>query len=238
MTGASWKQALRCSRSDPKYTLSRQSAQRWKLGRPLGRVDGVPVGGKGEIDVAPNATTGGAVPRVQKCATPFGAIPQVEKRCRTAHWQYQHAGLGILPDGAECSSRRRNPSEASRKAGKDRRPRFQPACARRQLEPMPVIQSAFRILVLCGRAEAHVSDELAKSERNRWHGVSRILVRLRKQRIGRCRLYLPVLSGLDPRDPNTRARAPAGVREFDGSLRGLWIALYRPWFKDAAVEIR
>jgi Asp-tRNA(Asn)/Glu-tRNA(Gln) amidotransferase A subunit family amidase len=228
---------------DPENVMAqaRESTERWKAGKPLGPLDGVPIAIKDELDTVPYPTTAGTrfLGRggAREDAT---VVARLRKAGALIIGKANMHEIGILPDAMNAQyGPVRNPYGPAREAGGSssgcaaavaaglcaaaigadaggsiRIPAGH--CGVVGLKPAFGRVSEFGAVPLAWSV-AHVGPIAATAE-------------------DAALVYLAI-TGPDPRDPNTQAQPRAEVHGFDGSLRGVRIGVFRDWFSDASREI-
>ncbi|MCW5978161.1 MAG: amidase [Bryobacteraceae bacterium] len=227
--------------ADDVLSQARESTRRWKAGKPLGPLDGVPIAIKDEIDMAPYPTTAGT--RFLGRA-PAQTDSTVVARLRSAGalllGKANMHEIGILPDGLNPHyGPVRNPYNLAHEAGGSSSGsaaavaaglcaaavgadgggsiRIPAAyCGVVGLKPTYGRVSEFGAVPLAPSV-AHLGPIAATAED--------------------AALLYAVIAGPDPKDPNTQLQPPVRTGGFDGALEGVRIGIYRDWFSDAAGEV-
>ena len=231
---------IACNREDV-LSQAREATQRYAEGRPLGPLDGVPIAVKDEIDMVPYPTTVGTRFLGETAATMDSTVVS---RLRSAGslliGKTNMHEIGILPFGVNPHfGAVRNPYNPARDSGGSSSGsaaavasglcpaaigadgggsiRIPAAfCGVVGLKPTYGRVSEFGAAPLCWSV-AHVGPIGATVE-----DVARVYA---------------VIAGRDSADPHTLGQPPLRIEDFDGTLRGVRIGIYRDWFCDADSEV-
>jgi Asp-tRNA(Asn)/Glu-tRNA(Gln) amidotransferase A subunit family amidase len=228
-------------RSDDVITQAREATRRYQTGKPLGPLDGVPIAIKDEIDMVPYPTTAGT----RFLGTSEAQVDStVVARLRSAGalliGKTNMHEIGILPNGLNAHHGPvRNPygpgHEAGGSSGGSAAAVAAGLCAAAigadgggsiripaaycglvGLKPTFGRVSEFGAVPLAWSV-AHLGPIAATAED--------------------AALIYAAIAGPDPLDSNTCLQPPARAVEFERSLKGLRIGVYREWFSDAARDI-
>jgi len=221
---------------------ARASAQRYKAGRPLSLLDGVPVAVKDEMDALPYPTRVGTRFLGE---SPARQDATVVARLRTAgaliigKANMHEIGIGVTGQNPHNGTARNPYDPGHYTGGSSSGPA---AAAASGLCPAAVgadgggsirIPSAFCGLVglkpTFGRLSTFGGAPLTWS--NDQYGP------LAGSATDAAILYT-LMAGPDPRDPNTLGQPPVSLDGFGRTdLKGLTLGIYRPWFEHAAPEV-
>ena len=220
---------------------AREATLRWKAGRPLGALDGVPIAVKDELDMVPYPTTAGT--RFfggSKAQTDSTVVARLRTAGALLVGKTNMHEIGILPDGLNAHY------------GPVRNP-YGPACEAGGSSSGSAAAVAAGLCAAAIGADGGGSIRIPAS----WCGVVGLKPTFgRVSEFGAVPLAWSVahvgpiaataedaaqvyaaISGPDPRDLNTRLQPPVRVDGFDGSLRGVRVGVYREWFSDARNEV-
>lgn len=229
-----------CDHNDV-MSQARESTLRWKVGRPLGVLDGVPIAVKDELDMVPYPTTAGTRFLGKRKAH---ADSTVVARLRSAGallvGKTNMHEIGILPDGLNAHyGPVRNPYGPAHEAGGSSSGSAAavaaglcaaaigadgggsiriPAsyCGMVGLKPTFGRVSEFGAVPLAWSV-AHIGPIAATAE-------------------DAAHVYAAI-SGPDQRDSNTQLQPPVLFAGFQSSLRDVRIGIYRDWFSHASNEV-
>jgi len=231
--------AIVACREDDLMSQARASAQRFREGRPLGVLDGVPVAVKEEFDMVPYPTTVG---------TSFlGRSPASEDATTVARLRAAGAllvgkanmheiGIGVTGINPHHGATR-NPHDPEHVSGGSSS--GSAAAVAAGLCPVALgadgggsirIPSALCGLVGLSPTYARVSSFGAAPLAWTVDHYGPIAGSAQDAAIA-----YAVLAGPDPKDPGTRRQPPVSLEAFDDlDLRGLTLGVYRPWFEHAS----
>jgi Asp-tRNA(Asn)/Glu-tRNA(Gln) amidotransferase A subunit family amidase len=217
---------------------ARGSTQRYREGRPLGPLDGVPVAVKDELDQVPYSTTAGtSFLGRERAATDATAVARLRAAgaLLVGKTNMQEAGMGVTGINPHHGTPR-NPHDPSRVAGGSSS--GSAAAVAAGLCPIALSADAggsIRIpAALCGvvglkptfgRVSEHGAVQL---------GWSCAHVGVMGATARDVALAYAAVAGADSLDPNTASQPAPDVPDLDvANGAGLQIGVYTPWFEDA-----
>lgn len=218
------------------------SAARWKQGKPLSILDGVPVPVKDELDQAGYRTTVGTkflgTTRATEDATVVARL-RAAGAVLVGKTNMHEIGMGVTGLNPNHGSAR-NPYDPTRATGGSSS--GSAAAVAAGFGPLAVGADgggSIRIpAALCGlvglkatygRVSEHGAAPLCWSVAH----VGPLAGSAADAALG-----YALMAGADPRDTNTLSQPAPHLKDFDNpSLAGLRIGLYRPWFEDARSEV-
>jgi Asp-tRNA(Asn)/Glu-tRNA(Gln) amidotransferase A subunit family amidase len=231
---------IACIREDV-MAQAGEAARRWKAGRSLGPLDGVPIAVKDELDMLPYPTTAGTCFLGRSKPE---ADSTVVARLRAAGallvGKTNMHEIGILPNGLNPHHGAvRNPYGLAHEAGGS--------------------SSGSAAAVAAGLSAAAIGADGGGSIRIPASYCGLVGLKPTFGRVSEsgavplawsvahlgpmapmaedAALVYAVISGPDPQDSNTHLQPPVQIDRFDGTLKGLRLGIYRDWFSDAAAEI-
>jgi Asp-tRNA(Asn)/Glu-tRNA(Gln) amidotransferase A subunit family amidase len=233
--------AVIACRGDDVMAQAREASRRHKAGRPLGPLDGVPIGIKDEIDMVPYPTTAGTrFLGSREAQVDSTVVARLRAAGALLIGKTNMHEIGILPNSLNPHHGPvRNPYGPAHEAGGSSSGsaaavgagmfaaavgadgggsiRIPAAyCGLVGLKPTFGRVSEFGAVPLA-TSVAHLGPIAATAEDAAF-------------------LYAAI-SGPDPQDPNTQRQPPVQVDELYACLRGLRIGIYQEWFRDAAGEV-
>lgn len=215
-----------------------ESARRWREGRPLGPLDGVPVAVKDELDQRPYPTTVGTRFLGKQ---PAGADAFVVGRLREAgallvgKANMHEIGIGVTGVNPHHGAAR-NPHDPRRMTGGSSS--GPGAAVAAGLCPIAIGADgggSIRVpAALCGVVGLKPTFGRVSESGAAPLCWSVAHVGPLAASVDDCALAYAAIAGPDPADANSLRQPPAtleGLR--DGALRGVRLGIYRPWFEDA-----
>jgi Asp-tRNA(Asn)/Glu-tRNA(Gln) amidotransferase A subunit family amidase len=226
--------------ADDLRAQARASAERYRDGRPVGPLDGVPIAVKDELDQTPHPTTVGTRFLRQVPARDATAVARLRAAgaLLVGKTNMQEAGLGVTGINPHHGTAR-NPHDPWRVTGGSSS--GSAAAVAAGLCPVAVSADAGGSIrvpsALCGLVGLKptfggVSEAGAATLGWSIAHVGAIGATARDVALA----YL-AMAGPDPLDPNTLRQPPALAPDFGAGVAGLTIGVYRPWFEDAAPDI-
>jgi Asp-tRNA(Asn)/Glu-tRNA(Gln) amidotransferase A subunit family amidase len=227
--------------SDDVMSQAREATRRWKAGKSLGPLDGVPIAIKDEVDMVPYPTTAGTRFLGRGPAqTDSTVVARLRSAGALLLGKANMHEIGILPDALNPHHGPvRNPYNLAHEAGGSSSGsaaavaaglcaaavgadgggsiRIPAAyCGVVGLKPTYGRVSEFGAVPLA-QSVAHLGPIAATAED--------------------AALVYAAIAGPDPKDLNTQLQPPVQTGRLDGSLEGVRIGIYRDWFSDAASEV-
>ncbi len=234
--------AFRAVDPDDLLTQARASAERFRAGRPLGLLDGVPVAVKDEVDQVPYGTTVGTSFMGRE---PAGEDAMIVARLRAAGalliGKTNMHEIGINPDGFnQHYGIIRNPYRLDCHAGGSSN--GSAAAVAAGICPVAIgadgggsirIPAALTGMVGLKATFGRVSE----------HGAAPLTWSMGHlgpigATVGDVALVYACIAGPDVRDPNSLHQPPVSLAGWDDAdLSGVRLGIYRPWFEHASATI-
>ncbi|MEK6611885.1 MAG: amidase [Gemmatimonadota bacterium] len=230
-------------RRDDIVAQARASAERWKSGNPFGVFDGVPIAAKDEIDQAGYVTTIGT--KLFEGAQPAAHDSTAVARLRAAgavmvgKANMHEIGIGVTGFNQHHGSARNPYNDAHHTGGSS----AGPACVvGAGLVPMAIgadgggsirLPASFCGIVGLKPTYGRISE----------HGAAPLCWSVAYLGpLANCArdaaLAYEVMSGADPRDPNSVGHPAADIDDrAPRSLAGIRLGVFWPWFRDAQPEV-
>jgi Asp-tRNA(Asn)/Glu-tRNA(Gln) amidotransferase A subunit family amidase len=218
-----------------------EATRRHKAGRPLGPLDGVPIGVKDEIDMVPYPTTVGTrFLGSREAPIDSTVVARLRNAGALLIGKTNMHEIGILPNSLNAHHGPvRNPYAPAREAGGSSSGSAAAVAAGLCAAAIGAdgggsirIPAAYCGLVglkpTFGRVSEFGAVPLAPSVAH----LGPIAATVEDAAL----LYAAV-SGPDPQDSNTQRQPPVQVDGLNACLKGVRIGIYREWFRDAASEI-
>ena len=226
--------------ADDLRAQARAAAERYRAGRALGPLDGVPVAVKDELDQVPYPTTVGTRFLRQPASRDATAVARLRAAgaLLVGKANMQEAGLGVTGINPHHGSPR-NPHDPGRVTGGSSS--GSAAAVAAGLCPVALCADAGGSIrvpsALCGVVGlkptfGRVSEAGAAPLGWSVAHVGPIGATARDAALA----YLAI-AGPDPLDPNTLHQPPPLPPQWEAGVEGLTIGVYRPWFEDAAPDI-
>ncbi len=218
---------------------ARESALRWKQGRPLSVLDGVPIAIKDELDCVPYSThVGTSFLGRAPATTDATVVRRLRALGALLVGKTNMYEIGINPGGFNAHfGQARNPHDRMRESGGS--------------------SSGSAVAVAAGLCPAAIGADGGGSVRipAAWCGLVGLKPTYgRVSEVGAfplcwsvahigpittsvedCALVYAAIAGADPSDPNTQAQPPPSIEgAFARDLNGLRIGVFTPWFEHAA----
>lgn len=232
--------AVVACRTDDVLAQAEASSERWKNGRPLGPLDGVPAGIKDELDVAGYRTTAGTAFLSSVAATDASAVARLRAAGALIYGKLNMHEIGIDITGFNRHfGTPRNPYDPGRYTGGSSS--GSGAAVAAGLGPIAIGADgggSIRIPAsLCGvvglkATWSRISEGGAFPLCWSVGHVGPLGATVRD-----VALAYAVIAGPDARDRNTLSQPPVRLDGLGRSLDGLRIGVFRPWFEDADGEI-
>ncbi|MEW5849474.1 MAG: amidase [Myxococcota bacterium] len=221
---------------------ARASTERWRVGKPLGPLDGVPVAIKDELDMKPYPTTVGTAflgrTPAQDDATPVARL-RAMGAVLIGKTNMHEMGLGVTGLNPVHGAAR-NPYDPGRATGGSSSGTAAAVAA--GLCPLAIgadgggsiripsgLCGVVGLKATFGRVSEHGAAELCWSVAH----VGPIAASVTD-----CALGYVAVAGPDPRDPGTQRQPAVHLADWDNlDLHGLRVGVYPPWFKDAEPDV-
>jgi Asp-tRNA(Asn)/Glu-tRNA(Gln) amidotransferase A subunit family amidase len=225
-----------CDREDVMRQAAGSSA-RWKSGRPLGPLDGVPIAIKDELDQVPYPTRVGTAfldRRPSEDATVVARL-RAQGALLFGKANMHEVGIGVTGLNPHHGTPRNPYDPLHHTGGSSSGPGAAVAAG---LGPVAMgadgggsirtpasFCGVVGLKATFGRISEHGAAPLCWTVAH----VGPLAATARD-----CALAFAAVAGADPRDPGSQGRPPLRLdRALDPDLRGLRIGVYRPWFEDA-----